>query len=328
MKPPAPAVPDDVLEECCPWLRSALRALGMWGENPSQVSQVAASSFDWLRIAFGLVLLYDSWTSLSWPHKMEMSRFLALAPTSAWLSIIVAAASFTKVSLTASLLSGRGLRVMGWVGVIYGLVVWPAMEHGGDFGQEANDPGLGLPYIVVFLYVLGIERLQRIPGLANNELLALARVLFGLLWGYDALLKFEPYFLNHYLDYLTAAQKDNAGTWRGAYDHAWIAVGAAVGPRLVAFSVGVAEVALAASLISGRGLRVVGPIGLVLSFVIWTTTEEWGGPYSMGVAATMPMRLLGPAIIYMVGLGYVWVLYNPLELLRRGAAADTRHKAA
>ncbi len=328
MKGPLSAIPDDVREECCPWLRSALRALGIQGENPAVVSQVAPSSFDWLRIAFGLVLLYDSWTSLSWSHKMEMSRFLALAPTSAWLSIVVAAESFTKIALTASLLSDRGLRVMGWVGVLYGLVVWLAMEHGGDFSQEATDPGLGLPYIVVFLYILGSERLQRLPGLADNELLALARVLFGLLWGYDALLKLEPYFLTHYLNYLTAAEKDTAGTWRSAYDQAWIAVSAAVGPRLVAFSVGVVEAALAASLISGRGLRVFGPIGLALSFVIWSTAEEWGGPYSMGVAAMMPMRLFGVAVIYMIGLGYVWVLYNPLELPRRHAAADTKHRAA
>lgn len=328
MNTPLRADSDILAEECCPRLRRALRALGMRGEDPGRVSAVTGSSFDWLRIAFGLVLLYDSWTSLSWSHKMEMSRFLALAPTSAWLSIVGGIESFTKITLTVSLLSGRGLRVMGWVGVLYGLVVWLAMEHGGDFTQEATDPGLGLPYIIVFVYVLGVERLQRIPGLADNELLALARVLFGLLWGYDALLKLEPYFLGHYLDYLAAAEKDTAGTWRGAYDQIWITVSVAVGPRLIAFVVGVAEAALAASLISGRGLRVIGPIGLVLSFVIWSTAEEWGGPYSMGVAAMMPMRMFGVAVIYMIGLGYVWVLYNPLELLRRHAAADTRHKAA
>lgn len=308
-----------------PWLRRALRAVGIEGENPALVSASHPPPMGGfccvLRTVVGLVILYDFWTSLSWSHKIEMARFLGVGMDSAWVSLLVAGDTFVKLAVAVSLLSRRKVQTMGWVGVLYGLFVWIAMEHGGDFGQEATDPGLGLPYVILFLYVIGFERLDTEPDITRNEILTLARVLFGLLWAYDAALKFQPYFINHFLDYLTAAQKDLAGTWRGAYVQGWIALSLGIGPKLVALLIGAAEAALAASLLSGRWLRVMGPIGIVLSLVIWTTAEEWGGPYHFGVASMMPMRMFGTAILYLLALCYVWVLYNPLDLLFRRRAA-------
>lgn len=206
------------------------------------------------------------------------------------------------------------------------MVVWLAMEHGGDFGHDATDPGVGLPYVIVFLYVLSADRLRRDPRAGGNELLALARVAFALLWGYDALLKFQPYFLGHFLDYISEAAKDNAGTWRGAYDQAWIVVIQAIGPKIGAYLVALTEATIAIALFTGRGLRIVGPIAIALSFVIWGTAEEWGGPFSMGVATGMPMRLFSCAIIYILALGYVWVLYNPLDLFRTSGNVGVNRK--
>lgn len=297
-------------------LRRALHALDLQGESPTLVSRVRIAAFNWLRIVFGLVLLYDSWNSLGWSNQTEINRVLTPAPTSDWYSITVAAEPFVKFGLAMSLLAGRGLRVMGWVGVLFGLVAWLAVEGGGDFGPDATDPGLGLPYVVLFLYVLGVERLSRPRDASANELLALARVTFGLLWAYDALLRLEPYFLGHYLDYLVSAHKETAGTWRGAYDQTWIAISQAIGPQLAAAGVGLVEAAIAVSLVSGRGLRIMGPIGLALSFIVWSAAGERAGAHSVGSTELIPMRLFGAAITYMLVLGYVWVLYNPLDLLR------------
>ena len=303
-----------------PWLRRALRAHGVEGENPKLTSVVRPSDalgFRVIRGLVGLVMLYDFWASLSWSHKTEAAQFLGVGMTSAWVSLMVAGISFVKLAIAASLLSGRRMLAMGWVGVAYGLFVWLAVEHGGDFGRDATDPGLGLPYIILFLYIIGVERLDLEPDISRNEILTLARILFGLLWAYDAALKLQPYFLNHYLDYLTSAQQNVAGTWRGAYDQVWITVSIAIGPKLVALMVAAVEAAISISLLTGRGLRLMGPIGIGLSLVIWTTAEQWGGPYSSGVANTMPMRLFGTAIIYVLALLYVWALYNPFDLLSR-----------
>ncbi|MBI1220834.1 MAG: hypothetical protein GC186_20110 [Rhodobacteraceae bacterium] len=306
------------------WLRGTLQAVGIEGENTSFTSELTPSTtqaLTLLRLLVGLVMLYDAWGSLSWSHKTEMASFLGVGMESAWVALVVAGVSFLKIAIAASMLSGRGVTKLGWAGFFYGLFVWIAIEHGGDFGQDATDPGVGLAYIILFLFVIGAERLRSDPDLSHNEILAFARVLFGLLWAYDATLKLQPYFLDHYLDYLTAAQKDVAGTWQASYDQIWIVLSQAVGPQLVAWLVALTEAAIAISLFSGRWLRVFGPVGLGLSFVIWSTAEEWGGPYSMGIASMMPMRLFGMAVIYLLTFFYVWAFYNPLDLLNRSRAA-------
>lgn len=166
------------------WLRRALRAHGIEGENAALTSVVRpsdAAGFRALRALVGLVMLYDSWSSLSWSHKTEAAHFLGVGLTSAWVSLMVAGITFVKLAIAASLLSGRRMRAMGWVGVAYGLFVWLAVEHGGGFAKDATDPGLGLPYVVLFLYIIGVERLDLEPDISRNEILTLARILFGLL---------------------------------------------------------------------------------------------------------------------------------------------------
>lgn len=298
------------------WLRRCLHAVGIEGEKTVLTSRINLTSIDVLRIIVGLVVLYDAWASLGWSHKTEMAQFLGVDIESAWVSLVVAAVSFLKLAVAASLLTGRGVRPMGWAGVVYGLFVWLAVEHGGEFGQDATDPGLGLPYIVMFLYVIGADRLRTEGSAAKNEILTLARIAFSLLWAYDAVLKLQPYFLTHYLDYLTEAQDTvGAATWQGVYLQIWISLSQAIGPTLIATLVAVTEAAIALGLLFGRGLRILGPVGIALSLVIFTTAESWGGPYSLGAAADMPMRLFGVAIIYTIALAYVWILYNPLDLL-------------
>lgn len=303
------------------WLHRTLSALGIDGENPALTSEVDLTGIDVLRIIVGLIVLYDAWASLGWSHKTEMAQFLGVDIESAWVALVVAAVSFLKLAIAASLFAGRGVRPMGWAGVAYGLFVWLAVEHGGDFGQDATDPGVGLPYIVMFLYVVGADRLRAEGSAARNEVLALARVVFGLLWAYDAVLKFQPYFLTHYLDYLTEAETNTgAATWQGAYLQIWISVSQAIGPTVIATLVAIAEAAIALGLLSGRGLRIFGPIGIALSLGIFTTAERWGGPYSLGAASDMPMRLFGVAIIYVIALAYVWILYNPFDLVKGKSA--------
>lgn len=306
-------------------LAAFLENLGIKGEDPSRTSSVTAQSFDWLRILFGLIVLYDAWSSLSFGHKTQMSQFMGLPMESPLLHVTVALNSLVEIALAVSLLAGRGIPIMGWVGVGYGLLIWLIAEHGGEFDKDATDPGIGLPYAVAFLYVIGADRLRSEPDVGRNQILSLARISFGLLWAYDAILKLQPYFIDNYLSYIPGAGTEAAGGMStmmssqmggmmAAYDHAWVVASEALRPQTVAWSVAIVEVLLTAALLSGRGLRIMGPIGLGLSFVIWSVPEQFGGPYSLGVSG-MPMALVGVAIIYMIALGYVWVLYNPLDLL-------------
>ena len=302
------------------YFRRALAALDMRGENPNLISKVHAQSFNWIRIIFGIALLYDAWTSLTWTHKLEVSHVLGMPIGDPVLHLMVIILAFVKLAIAISIIADRGVIPMSWAGIAYAAFVWIIFQHGGDFGQDGTDPGVAMPYIVMFLYLIATARLRKDPDTSHNEMLTLARNGFGLLWGYDALLKFQPYFLNHFMGYLSDAQSQMAGTWIGGYEHLWVVVTQAFGPHLVALTVAVVEAAIAISLLSGRGLRVMGPIGFLLSFAIWSTAETWGGPYSSAVSSA-PASLFGTASIYMLAFVYVMILYNPLELLQGKAKA-------
>ncbi|MEJ2480239.1 MAG: hypothetical protein P8Y78_08680 [Acidihalobacter sp.] len=295
------------------YFRRALAALDMRGENPALLSSINAESFNWIRIIFGIALLYDAWTSLTWTHKLEVSHVLGMPIGDPVLHLMVIILAFVKLAIAISIIADRGVIPMSWTGIAYAFFVWILFQHGGDFGKDGTDPGVALPYVVMFLYLIATERLRKDPDTSRNEMLTLARNGFGLLWGYDALMKFHPYFLNHFMGYLSDAQSATAGTWIGGYEHIWVVVTQAFGPHLVALTVAVVEAAIAISLLSGRGLRVMGPIGFLLSFAIWSTAETWGGPYSFAVSSA-PASLFGTASIYMLAFVFVMILYNPLEL--------------
>ncbi|PFG62227.1 hypothetical protein AXZ77_0804 [Thioclava sp. ES.031] len=295
--------------------RRALAALGMEGEDSTRTSSVSYASFKWIQILFGIVLIYDAWTSLSWQHKVASAQALGLPTSSPVLHLLVIVLAFVELAVALSIMSNRGVVPMSWVGICYAGFVWIVFQHGGDFGQDGTDPGVALPYVVVFAFLIGVQRLRTDPDVSKNEMLTLARNGFGLLWGYDALLKFQPYFLNHFTDFLTSAQADMKGTLAASYDQLFLGVTNAMGPHLVAVLVALTEALVAASLISGRGLRIMAPVGFLLSFAIWSTAETWGGPYSMGVSAEAA-QLFGAATIYMIAFFYIMTLYNPLDLLR------------
>ncbi len=294
-------------------LQKALGLFNLTGENPNAARQVSASSFDWLRIAFGLILLYDSWTSLALADKTEVAQLMGLPMSSGILHLTVILLTFVKIALAASLLTGRGLKVMGWVGVAYSLAVWLVVQHGGDFGPDGTDPGAGAAYLVAFLFVLAAERAEEVD-ITKNEMFSLARVGFGILWAYDALYKFQPYFLTHYMDFLNGAKGDVTG-WRAGYDQLWISLSLLIGPAIMPWLVAIFEAVTAFGLLAGhRALRALAPIGFLLAFLIWSVPEEFGGPYRLGVSDG-PLHMFGTAVIYMLSLGYVMVVYSPLDLL-------------
>ena len=169
-------------------LQKVLGLLNLTGEDARAVRPVEASSFDWLRITFGVILLYDSWTSLSVTDKADVAQLMGLPMSSGILHVTVVLLTFVKIALAASLLRGRGVRVMAWVGVAYSLAVWLLVQHGGDFGADGTDPGDGAAYLVAFLFVLAAERAREVD-ITHNEMFSLARVAFGILWAYDALYK-------------------------------------------------------------------------------------------------------------------------------------------
>lgn len=117
------------------------------------------------------------------------------------------------------------------------------------------------------------------------------RIVFGLVWAIDAWFKWQPAFQNGFVTYLTGAL-DGQPLWVKAWIGFWIDI-VKVHPHDFALVVALGETALATGLIFGifTNLAVLG--GLLLTLVIWTTAEGFGGPYTAGSTD------IGTAIIYM-----------------------------
>lgn len=120
--------------------------------------------------------------------------------------------------------------------------------------------------------------------------IGLLRILFGIVWGIDAWFKWQPDFVNNFATYLTGAQ--DGQPWP---IHHWIqfwvnTVG--IDPTFFAYAVAVGETAIAIALIVGAFTNLTALVGVLLSVVIWSTAEGFGGPYHAGSTD------IGAAIIY------------------------------
>lgn len=118
------------------------------------------------------------------------------------------------------------------------------------------------------------------------------RIAFGLVWLIDAYFKWSPSFIANFVGYLeTGAQNQSplVAGWIGF----WINV-VNVNPHFFAVVVAVAETAIALSIISGVLSKYAMYGGIAMAFVIWSTAEGFGGPYSAGSTD------IGAAIIYIL----------------------------
>jgi len=120
----------------------------------------------------------------------------------------------------------------------------------------------------------------------------LLRIAFGLVWAIDASFKWQPNFIIHFTDYLTGAL-DGQPPAVQAWITFWIHI-VKVDPHAFAYLVAIGETALALSLILGAFSNLMTVVGILLSLVIWSTAEGFGGPYVPGSAD------IGAAIIYVL----------------------------
>ncbi len=143
--------------------------------------------------------------------------------------------------------------------------------------------------------------------------IGVVRILFGLVWLIDAQFKWRPAFIDGLASYLTGALPGQPAPVQ-AWIHFWIQV-VKIDPTLFAYFVAAAETALAFALIFGvlSNLAYLG--GSILSLVIWSTAEGFGGPYVVGATD------VGAAIIYVF-------VFSLLSLSRAGIPLGFDHRLA
>lgn len=218
--------------------------------------------------------------------------------------------------LALSMLLGIRVRLFCWLGIAYCLFCWTTLDSlGFPYIHGQTDPGVFVNYMLAFFFVLSAQSLMDSKAEVNmktghGEPFATGRMLFGLLWAVDAILKWQPYFLTHFMEQLTQATQGQPA-WIIAFIQFVVAIVHLIGPFPVAIIVAVMETLIAASLLTGRWLKLFVPFGLFYSLAVWVTAEGWGGPYN---AAGTGVRgdVTGNVIIYVFIFLYLWVAAKPL----------------
>ncbi len=132
------------------------------------------------------------------------------------------------------------------------------------------------------------------------------RIVFGIVWGIDGMLKFQP----GVADSLSQMISD-AGNGQQGWLHPWFSFwsqAVSSNPSFFVTTIGVLELALAAALILGLLRKVAYTGGSFLSLIIWSVPEGFGGPYGPGSTD------IGTGIIYAFVFVFLMILaatYGP-----------------
>ncbi len=113
-----------------------------------------------------------------------------------------------------------------------------------------------------------------------------------MIWAVDAWFKWQPDFVQNFTGYLTGALEGQPASVQW-WIHLWHDT-IQVNPVAFAYVVAVAESAIAIGLIFGVFSNITYLGGSLMSMVIWSTAEGFGGPYKPGSTD------IGAAVIYVL----------------------------
>ena len=122
-----------------------------------------------------------------------------------------------------------------------------------------------------------IETPRGIPSPSSGWTGTIVRLLFGVIWGIDAFLKWRPGYRHGYISNLQSAAQGQP-RWLHGWFHFWINLQSG-SPTLWATLTGLAETGLALVLLLGVARRGGYVVGAVYALLIWAVGEGFGGPY-------------------------------------------------
>ena len=116
------------------------------------------------------------------------------------------------------------------------------------------------------------------------------RIIFGLVWGIDGALKFQPGVSDSIVDLINKAGQGQP-SWLMPWFIFWSST-VSTNPGLYVTMIGISELALSLAVIFGFLRKIAYTAGFFLSLVIWSVPEGFGGPYGPGSTD------IGTGIIY------------------------------
>jgi len=141
------------------------------------------------------------------------------------------------------------------------------------------------------------------------SLKTIVRIIFGVLWAMDGALKFAPGFVDSFPTVIKDAASGQP-SWLSGWFAFWASITSS-NPSFYVYSAGVIELALAFCLIFGLLRKPVYTISLLLSLIIWSVPEGFGGPYGPGSTD--------------VGTGTVYAIVSFLLLVINAAFGPSRY---
>ena len=126
------------------------------------------------------------------------------------------------------------------------------------------------------------------------------RIVFGVVWGVDGILKFQPGVSDSLAGMIADAGNGQPG-WLQPWFSFWSTT-VASNPGFFTLTIGVFEVALAFALVAGFLRKIAYTGGFFLSLVIWSVPEGFGGPYGPGSTD------IGTGIIYAFAFLFLLIL--------------------
>lgn len=138
---------------------------------------------------------------------------------------------------------------------------------------------------------MSMERSVRTANLSvRDTAIGVTRIAFGLVWAIDAIMKWQPAFLNGFVSFLKEGQAGQP-VLIADWIQGWINL-VHISPTFFALIVALVETFIALSLIFGAFSNLGYLVGFALSLIIWAVPEGFGGPYTTGATD------IGTAIIY------------------------------
>jgi thiosulfate dehydrogenase (quinone) large subunit len=120
------------------------------------------------------------------------------------------------------------------------------------------------------------------------------RVAFGLVWVFNAWLKWQPKFIASFPEKVSEAKEGQAPavqSWIAFWTHL-----VSANLHLFAYLLATTETAIAVFLLFGLLTNLTCVVGILLSLAIWSVGEGFGGPYKFGdstdVGTALPYALL------------------------------------
>lgn len=137
---------------------------------------------------------------------------------------------------------------------------------------------------------LALPTSNRMPTPSAGWTGTLVRVIFGIIFGIDAYLKWLPGYRETYISQLKSVAHGQP-SWLHGWFHVWITIQSSA-PTLFAVFTGIAETGLALCLLLGLARRLGYTAGAIYTLLIWAVGEGFGGPYMAGTTD------VGTGIVY------------------------------